>query len=70
VERPPVWETDQRGSSAVDVETSSFEEWDPAGRTFDVGFACKSFHWLDRAIRFPKIASVLVPAGHLAVLST
>lgn len=54
----------------VVVEASSFEEWDPAGRSFDAVVACNSFHWLDPATRYPKVASVLAPGGHLAVLTT
>jgi SAM-dependent methyltransferase len=54
----------------VSVRTTSFEAWDPGTATFDVVFACNSFHWVDPDIRFAKAAMVLNPQGHLVVIST
>ena len=54
----------------VSVRTTSFEAWDPGEATFDVVFACNSFHWVDPDIRFVKGAAVLNPQGHLVVVST
>jgi SAM-dependent methyltransferase len=54
----------------VSVRTTSFEAWDPGTATFDVVFACNSFHWVDPDIRFAKAAMVLNPQGHLVVVST
>lgn len=54
----------------VSVRTTSFEAWDPGDATFDVVFACNSFHWVDPDVRFVKAATVLNPQGHLAVVST
>ena len=54
----------------VEVRAAAFEDWDPAGQTFDAVFACNSFHWVDPDIAFQKAATVLKPSGHLAVLST
>lgn len=58
------------GFPDVDVVTSSFEAWNPAGATFDAVFACNSFHWVDPEIRFVKSAALLAPHGYLVVLST
>jgi SAM-dependent methyltransferase len=54
----------------VSVVTASFESWDPGTACFDTVFACNSFHWIDRDIRFVKAATVLRPGGHLVVLAT
>jgi SAM-dependent methyltransferase len=49
------------------VEVARFEEWEPAGRTFDAVIAGQSWHWLDPAASAAKAARVLRPGGHLAV---
>src|SRR4029079_10585510 len=54
----------------VRVVTASFESWDPGAARFDTVFACNSFHWIDRDVRFVKAATVLRPGGHLVVLAT
>jgi SAM-dependent methyltransferase len=51
----------------LDVEVSTFEAWEPAGRRFDVVTAAQSWHWVDPAIGVPKVASVLGPGGRVAV---
>jgi SAM-dependent methyltransferase len=51
----------------VEVETSTFEEWDDRGRRFDVLVAASSWHWVDPAIGWPKARDVLRPAGWLAL---
>lgn len=49
------------------VEISTFEAWDPAGRTFDiVGFG-QSFHWVDPDLALPHIAKILNSQGTLAL---
>jgi SAM-dependent methyltransferase len=50
----------------VDVVVSKFEEWDPAGRTYDLVFAAASWHWVPSDIRYTHAASVLRPGGHVA----
>jgi SAM-dependent methyltransferase len=52
------------------VHTTAFEDWDPAGQTFDAVFSCNAFHWLDHDTRFAKPAALLRPGGHLIVLAT
>ncbi len=54
----------------VEVVTSPFETWDPAGRKFDLAFAATSWHWLDPTTRFEKAADVLKPNGALAIVTT
>lgn len=49
------------------VEESTFEDWDPAGRTFDIISFGQSFHWVDPALALPRIAQALNPQGVLAL---
>lgn len=45
----------------VDVETSTFEEWDDRGRRFDVLVAASSWHWVDPSIGWQRAHTVLSP---------
>ncbi len=49
------------------VEVAKFEEWDPAGRTFDIVIAGQTWHWVDPVAGAAKAASVLRPGGRLAL---
>jgi SAM-dependent methyltransferase len=49
------------------VEVARFEEWDPAGRTFDRVVSGQAWHWVDSRIGPAKAADVLAPGGSLAV---
>jgi SAM-dependent methyltransferase len=51
----------------LDVEVSSFEDWDASGRRFDLVLAGQAWHWLDPAVAVPKAATVLRPGGTIAV---
>jgi SAM-dependent methyltransferase len=53
--------------SGLEVEVARFEEWDPAGRTFDAVVAGQTWHWVDPVLGAAKAAEVLRPAGRLAV---
>lgn len=53
--------------TGVDVEVSTFEAWDPAGRTFDAVVAGQAWHWVDPVEGAAKAARVLRPGGRLAV---
>ncbi|MDN5854256.1 MAG: class I SAM-dependent methyltransferase [Actinomycetia bacterium] len=53
----------------LDVEVATFEEWDPAGRRFDLVTAAQSWHWVDPALGARKVAEVLNPGGRLAIFS-
>lgn len=51
----------------LEVEVSTFEAWEPAGRLFDVVTAAQSWHWVDPAIGAQKAAGVLRPGSRLAI---
>jgi SAM-dependent methyltransferase len=53
--------------SGVDVEVSTFEAWEAAGREFDAVVAGESWHWVDPVAGAAKAADVLRPGGRLAV---
>jgi SAM-dependent methyltransferase len=53
----------QRG---LEVEVAKFEDWDPAGREFDVVVAGTAWHWIDPVAGAAKSAQVLRPGGRLA----
>jgi 2-polyprenyl-3-methyl-5-hydroxy-6-metoxy-1,4-benzoquinol methylase len=38
----------------VDVETSTFEEWDDRGRRFDVLVAASAWHWVDPSVGWQR----------------
>ena len=48
------------------VEVSTFEDWDPAGRTFDALIAGTAWHWVDPEAGAAKAGQVLRPNGRLA----
>ncbi|MEV6557787.1 class I SAM-dependent methyltransferase [Nocardia sp. NPDC051756] len=50
----------------TEVEVSTFETWDPAGRTFDIVVAGQAWHWVDTVVGAAKAAEVLRPGGLLA----
>jgi SAM-dependent methyltransferase len=51
----------------TETEVAKFEDWDPAGRTFDAVIAAQSWHWVDSVAGVAKAAEVLRPGGRLAV---
>jgi SAM-dependent methyltransferase len=55
-------------SPNVEIETSSFEEWDDRGRSFDVLVAASSWHWVDPSIGWRRAHDVLRPGGWMALL--
>lgn len=56
-------------SRGLPVEVTTFEAWDPTGRTFDAVIAAQSWHWVDPAVGASKAAQVLRPGGQLAIFS-
>lgn len=52
----------------VEVETSSFEEWDDRGRHFDVLVAAAAWHWVDPSGGWQRAHDVLRPAGWMALI--
>jgi len=53
--------------AGTEVEVSSFEAWDPAGRRFDAVVAGQAWHWVDPVAGAVAAARVLRPGGLLAV---
>jgi SAM-dependent methyltransferase len=49
----------------VEAEVTTFEEWDPAGPTFDAVVAGQAWHWVDPVAGAAKAAQVLRPGGLL-----
>jgi SAM-dependent methyltransferase len=52
--------------SGLEVEVSTFEAWDSAGRQFDAVVAGTAWHWVDPVLGAAKAAQVLRPGGLLA----
>ncbi len=52
----------------VEVENSTFDEWDDGGRRFDVLVAASSWHWVDPSVGWRRAHHVLHPAGWMALL--
>jgi SAM-dependent methyltransferase len=51
----------------LQVEVTTLEAWEPAGRTFDAVIAAQSWHWVDPVAGAVKAAQVLRPDGRLAI---
>jgi SAM-dependent methyltransferase len=56
------------GFDNVQVESSTFEDWDDRGRRFELVVAAASWHWVDPAIGWPRAHEVLRPGGWMALL--
>ena len=52
--------------TGVEVEVSTFEAWDRAGRTFDAVVAGQAWHWVDPVAGAARAAEALQPGGRLA----
>lgn len=52
----------------VEVETSTFEDWDDRGRRFDLLVAASAWHWVDPSIGWRRAYDVLHSGGWLALL--
>ena len=53
--------------NGFEVETTAFETWDPAGRTFDALISGQAWHWIDPIAGAAKAAEVLRSNGRLAL---
>ncbi len=51
----------------TETEVARFEDWDPAGRTFDAVISAQAWHWVEPVAGTAKAAMVLRPGGRLAV---
>jgi SAM-dependent methyltransferase len=56
------------GFGSVEVENSTFEEWDDRGRRFDVLVAASAWHWVDPSIGWRRAHDLLHPGGWMALL--
>ncbi|MDA2814819.1 class I SAM-dependent methyltransferase [Nocardiopsis sp. RSe5-2] len=54
-------------STGIDVETARFEDWDPAGRTFDALVSGQAWHWIDPVEGAVRAARALRGGGVLSV---
>jgi SAM-dependent methyltransferase len=52
----------------VNIETSTFEDWDDRGRCFDVLVAASAWHWVDPSIGWQKAHRLLSSGGWMALL--
>lgn len=53
----------------IEVEQGTFEDWDPAGRQFDLVVFAQSFHWVEPRGALHKVATIVPEGGRLALLS-
>jgi SAM-dependent methyltransferase len=51
----------------VHVEVAKFEDWDPAGRTFDALVSGMTWHWVEPTKGAAQAARVLRPGGRIAL---
>jgi SAM-dependent methyltransferase len=56
------------GLRNVTIEQTTFEEWEPGERQFDVVVSAQAWHWVNPDIGYPKAHAVLRPEGVLALL--
>lgn len=54
--------------SGVPAEVATFEDWDAAGRTFDLVTFGQSWHWVDADTAVPRLANLLNPGGTVVLL--
>jgi SAM-dependent methyltransferase len=53
--------------SGLQVEEGRFEEWDPAGRRFDLVVSAQAWHWIDPGQGPGRAAQALKAGGHVGV---
>ncbi|MGU3291822.1 class I SAM-dependent methyltransferase [Williamsia sp. M5A3_1d] len=56
-------------AKGVAVEDGTFEQWDPAGRQFDLVVFARSWHWVDPEVALPRLAAMVPAGGHVALLA-
>jgi SAM-dependent methyltransferase len=52
----------------LDVEVAGFEEWDAAGRTFDLVTCAQAWHWIDAQMGTAKAATLLGPGARVGLI--
>lgn len=56
------------GFDKVQVEASTFEEWEDQSRRFDLLVAAASWHWVDPSVGWPRAHGVLRRGGWMALI--
>jgi SAM-dependent methyltransferase len=56
------------GFENVQIENSTFEDWNDQGRCFDLLLAAASWHWVDPSIGWPKAHAILRSDGWMALI--
>ncbi|WP_325034687.1 class I SAM-dependent methyltransferase [Nostoc sp. 'Lobaria pulmonaria (5183) cyanobiont'] len=54
--------------SNVEIQNTSFEEWELKPLEFDAVLAASSFHWISPEVGYPKAANALKENGYLILL--
>jgi SAM-dependent methyltransferase len=49
------------------VDVTRFDDWDPAGATFDMLFSATAYHWVAPEVRWTKAAAVLAAGASIAL---
>ncbi|MGH3644918.1 MAG: class I SAM-dependent methyltransferase [Mycobacterium sp.] len=55
-------------AKGITVEQATFEDWQPADRSFDLVVFAQSFHWVQPRVALEKVATVLSSGGRLALV--
>jgi SAM-dependent methyltransferase len=55
---------------AVAVHVAPFEEWPLPDEPFDAVLCARAYHWLDPAVRLPRITAALRPGGAVGLVWT
>jgi SAM-dependent methyltransferase len=55
-------------SHGIDAEIDAFEDWNPAGRSYDRVISAQAWHWLNLPVATAKAAAVLRPGGRLCLI--
>jgi SAM-dependent methyltransferase len=55
-------------AKGVHLEESTFEDWQPEGRTFDLVVFAQSFHWVKPCAALEKVSQILAAGGRLALI--
>jgi SAM-dependent methyltransferase len=54
--------------SKVEIQTTSFEEWNLEAKRFNAVLAATSIHWIPPEVAYPKVANTLQDDGSLILL--
>lgn len=55
-----------RAHPSTSVEIADFEDWEPAGRRFQLVYSAQAWHWIRPEAGYEKVAEALEPGGWLA----